>query len=427
MLNSFFSTGKMDLMQWSQPTFLGVVPLAVLMKAVGQSYSWCGLLASFSTMVGIFVLAKRYTSNTNSLLLALSPLCQLDFVMTMPTIMSDQFFLAFFIWSFVGIDRFVEQKTGSSLFCSASAFALSALIRAHGYLLFLSAVLLNYKFKNDQSRKVTMVFGLATVLTILASLSLTTNRIPLERATSLPDVLIRHEFALFDLRAMFKAVFETLFALTPAIIISSQWKRFNRVDLGLAAVSFVLCLNFCMKGVLAAPIWHCSIWIAPLWVTILVALLSQTIRSTPRKSYMFSLCCLVALGTILIMPISPHPLTRHALPALVALLVAMATSEKLKNERIRLVAAGCVAIALIASNYLIVFNQRMENKIQWEGANKALANGIQNRDLFVNWDWFCAHDLIPGKIENYDYHAVYEAREQSSKYVIVDGRLIARH
>jgi len=423
MLVSFFQTGKMDLMQWSQPTYLGAVPFALFALPFHnpQSFSYCGIVAAVLSMTGMFFIVQRHGHWTNATLLALTPLCLYDFVATMPTCMSDQFFLCYLIWSFAFLDWSVSN--GNFLGCSTICAFLASITRANGYLLLVSEMVAAFIQRTPVKRLFVHAI-ICLVAGVGVSLAMTVNPIPIIKATSIPNVVLNHEYALFDVRAAVKAFIEVLPGLLPALVLCFDKNRIRRPDFIACLCVSAICLYFCAKNRIDSPIVGFPNFVIMLFAPVAMLILSSAIRST--KTYSSTVCFIFALVTLLVMPVMPHPLTRHALPAVCSIIIAIALQTTRALQRTKLIAAWCIALVLISSNLYSTFIGRMENSSQWIAGNNALAAGIPEKDLFVNWSWFCAHSLVPGKIEDFDYGNLYRQRETSSPILIQNGRLVRR-
>lgn len=424
MLNAFLKSGQMDLMHWSQPTYLGVLPYALPLHILGNdpSYALSGVLASITTFVALSILTSRSGDYRAATLLPLTLFAFPEFVHTAVTAMSDQYFLAYLTASLILLSADGRTTSKYQMVGLAACFGLAALTRAHALILPLCA-LVGCGWNQSKSERTSLIvlFCVVPVTFVLATM-LTTNRIPLTEITSILPIL-HGELALFDVRAMILAIFDTAFALLPASMWLANKHKLGKPDFIVTAVAFLLALNSFIKGHAITSVCDLPNALTLVLIPVACGLLTNVLRNGPIDNRMYRTSLLFAAGTIVVMPIMPHPMSRHALPALVSILFALAIGRpRAQFTRSFFIAAAGLSL-MIGNNLISNYTQRVSLQKDWDASIDGVKKGIPASKIYAGWNWFCFNQLKPGQIEDYDYQKEYLKQKELAPYVVSNGVL----
>jgi len=425
MLNYFMGTGKVDLMHWSQPAAFGVLIIASLVaKIIGGGFlqfDFIGLLFTTCACCGAYTLARHHVEPRLSFLIAISIFCFNEVVLVAPTFMTDMPFLAYTIWWLVFTQEIVAKpKIQLWKYFAWSSFLVLALMTRSTILLAMPGFLVSLLFCPVQRKRLLVLTALFTVTVIVGAAithSVSINQMSLLDVTSLRQIFVSHDFAMFDIRAAVVAGLSVMFAGSPLLMgVKQTNKELRPVQICTALVALGLSLYFSMKGhfqplnPLLTPLVVCCVGVAAFNLPLFVA---AAIGKNRTLSVILISCITLQFA---VMPIMAHPLTRHAIPVMVMLttLIAIANLSTLRAQRISFL----LALALILNNLVGLQSVRLINFAERELGLGLIQEGIKPQDIDAGWGWFCYYGLTPGRQDGLSYQERYEKWQRDAKFFI---------
>jgi hypothetical protein len=467
MLRYFLATGRVDYMRWSQPTFVGMLPAAMLWSrgfGIG-SYSLALLtsLHALLLLVGVMVFASESRPPWVAALLGLFLAGCPTFFREGTRFMTDIPFCCYLVWFLVLHRRLEREDAGARapggdlpLWIGYTLLLLlTALVRSFALIL-LPALLVQAGMARGAAapfaRRAAVAALVAAVLFVgIVKLS-TRNGFSLVELTILKPLLVQHEFARFDLHAMALAWFETGFALSPALLLlpgglgSGPKRRIGWIAAGVGLLA--IGLRFWIRSQLPArfyPIWLPStehtfalltVALGTVGIVGAFVVLRRALGVGRRSTT--ELLVVIVVTHFLILPIMNHPLTRHVFPGFVALLLLVATAgsgaratraarpaSRPEASRMGLLLAGLAGLLLAGFNLVEVAAEREGGAVQWRLARGLVDSGTPPGQIDAGWGWFCKMDLVPGTEHPGDYVAAYKALVESARYQVGDVRALA--
>lgn len=111
MLRYFLQTGHVDYMKWSQPTFIGILPVAVpwawLFGTGTSSLQGVGIFYTLLCLAGLYAFLIEHTRPLVAVLLCACLFCFSAFLPQVPTFMTDTPYLAYLVW-FLAVHQNLE-------------------------------------------------------------------------------------------------------------------------------------------------------------------------------------------------------------------------------------------------------------------------------------------------------------------------------
>ena len=267
--------------------------------------------------------------------------------------------------------------------------------------------------------------ALAAVLLVVARLGV--NRLtPLEQ-TVLPE-LARHDWARLEMRTMALAFLYTSVTALPVLLTIPAVRRreLRWWDVPAAIAGLALAVHFWRKGVLSEAA------LLPDVMRTVPALLGVQILLAPVAVAAFVRAILAGLrtpvGAVLVlligaqfaaMPVMPHPLIRHALPAYVCLLLLAGLMAAASRGQ---VAATVLALLLLAGVHAASASRaRATEASVWRAADAQVAQGAPRGEVFAGWAWFCKYQLQPGERDYAQHYRDLEAHARFQVLPSTDG------
>ena len=292
MLRYYLRSGRVDYMKWSQPTFIGLLPVAVpWTRALGlnsASLQWMCVGFTMVLLALVWAWCARVGRPWAALWLALGVLLLPDALKAGTTFLTDIPYVAYLVGfltahaqlerSYAGESKAQGSKAQGSektkeqsaavwryraiwWACWGVCFALSALTRSFSLLL---VAVFGVQWVMARRNVAALKFALACLLGggVLAALCLLTTRKLGENAIGFKDIttlpLILHgERNALNVRQLIVGVMELALALFPALLLWSVPRKWGRrvlswrvmpADAVVGAVSLVLGLLFWRKG-----------------------------------------------------------------------------------------------------------------------------------------------------------------------------------
>jgi hypothetical protein len=441
MLNFFMQSGKVDLMQWSQPTAIGLLFAGVLAaKCAGFGFvqlDLVGLLFSIAAVLGLYRLFRARAEAGLSFVLALSIFCFCDAALVAPTFMTDMPFLAYCAWWLVFTQKVLSSEgpvkpVDYVLWC---LFLLLAFLTRSTILLALPALLIAALFCASKRRVLLVMAALFIGCGVVASgitKLLTINALTFFQTTALREIVQLHDFARFNIREAAVATLCVIFSASPLLLAvnANSYKRLFPARIISAAVAAVLACYFSAKGlfqplgtllsVLVIPAVTCAAYNAPVVV-------ADALRNNKALALILLTFLVASLG---VLPIMAHPLTRHAIPAMVAMigLVSLADCYKTGTEKY----VFALVSLLLLNNVIMLQQQRLSEFARLAISRDLQTLGVKPTTIDAGWAWFCYEGLIPGSNDQQSYVEKFKNWQKDASFTVgpiseapKDGRLLS--
>lgn len=504
MLRDFLQTGRVDYMKWSQPTFIGLlagaVPWSHAFGANTASLQWLVVLYALLTLLCVWLFAWRDCGPWRAALFAGAVLLVPDAISTATTFQTDTPYLAY-LAAFLLFHRELERAyrdpnaaTGKkrnaarvALWAAwAFAFALSALTRS--FSLFLVPV---FGLQWLLSRRDALLGAFAARAFVGSALlagacmllikSLGEHALSLREMTAVP-LILAGDRARFDVRALLTGTLLLCLAIFPAMLFRFTGRRLRShakargrfVPYIVGALALALGIYFWRKGVLngflplpqaptlkkllgaaqllvlpfaAVAMWR-VLWrgVQSAWRLRTSAFTPWTPRSASSDDADYELphtsgVLLAIIGAhFVLMPLLLHPVTRHLMPAGLALILLCALQSRRAPETSRdtlfeqpsaradtagrrvgiargwLAGAYLLAGVLVTARGVDVF--RALSAAQFDEAErlaKKVGPRLAPKQIAGGWAWYCARDLKPGRAYP-NYAQDYTARQNTALY-----------
>jgi hypothetical protein len=449
MLQYFLATGKVDYMRWCQPSFLGVLPVACawvfLFGSSTPSLQVLGICYGVVLVAGIYLFASKHVEPLCALAIAGSVGCFPDFLSVTPTFMTDIPYLAYLVW-FLNVhftlDSTLTERSDAPrlrgtfwLWVTWSVLLLFACSIRAGALVVLPMLIALCLTIRKWPRRAAILYLLLSIGVL--ALGFAMIRLIGERSLSVieltvyREVVLDHDWARFNLRALGCAILEMAVVALPALTLSVRpiRQKTSWVEIVIGISSLLMVLHFWRKGVLTdltimpviggVPAWV-SLFpavLAPFGVVYLYRLIKGVISGNARNSEY--LVILIMGFTFAALPITQQPVPRHVLSAFVALLLLVAATLRHRPQ------PAALAVVLIAITALVLRNleRAQYNLAVTESISKVCKELVRREaridDIFGGWDWFCYYDLKPGSPDPVGYDRRYHQMEASARYVVI--------
>ena len=442
MLRYFMHTGALDYMRWCQPTFAGLLPIAVpwaaLFGSSTDSLNLLGVLYMVLLAAGVYALAIRRISPAWACLLTLALLAFAEVVFSGPAFMTDVPYVAYAACFIAFFDRLLPQPLADHtapqsrwLISSLAILFFALAVATRPFLAVVTPVFLLIAFIRPAQRRFWLTWFAATTIVLLAVLAIVAA-ISINRFTTLEQTVLRelahHEWARLEIRTMAVSLLYTAILAFPLLLAIPAVRRpfFRRSDVIAIAVGLAggaLAFHFYRKGVLQEASLFPDLTLAHpkiLWLEILLApfalaALTRAIFFAAKTSLGLILAALI-LAQFAAMPIMPHPMVRHAMPAFVALLSMCALFAS--APRWQIAATAAFVLLLAGYNSANAAAARANEAALWHKANDMVAHGTPPDQIFAGWAWFCEFQLHPGQKNPPDYVQRYHDLREHAQFVL---------
>ena len=449
MLCYFLQSGRVDYMRWSQPTFIGLLPVAVpwslLFGTSVASLQILGVAYGLALVAGLYLFLIRHVPSLYAALLCAALISSSEFLPFVPTFMSDIPYAAYVVWFLVvhqkleGADAQETPGRTAWLWTAWGLFFLLACLTRSFSLLLVPLFLVQWMARRSSSGDAAFsrrCFLLAALLSVAA---LATVRLigrngfsPVE-LTVIPDVVLRHQWARLDLRTLIVSLIQISLLALPGLLISRQMsvRRFSPPEIAAAALGLVAALHFWHKGLLQAgmtlpfvPGGHPAllllllVLLLPLSVLLLYRLLKAAFAVAALSSTVQVLIAL-AVAHLLVLPVMQHPMLRHTLPALIALLMLIAVLG-IRTARLPFIVSSVVLLGMTGWNAVTLMSQRTVGQTRWDTAAGLVRSGVPLSEIDGGWGWYCRYHLHPGLARPLNFVTDYAALARSARFVVTE-------
>ncbi len=425
MLSYFMHSGKVDLMHWSQPTAIGLLlvgsPLISLTGLGFTQVDCIGLLFAIAAVIGVHTLIRRQTSATTAFLLALSIFCFNEVTFVTPTFMTDMPFLAYLVWCLVFTERILstEQPRKSSYLAWSVLLLLALLTRSTGLLLLPGVLLAAIACGAERKRLglLTLLFVSCVAIVVLTTHFFSVNQPTVLETTALREIFNNHDFARFNLRAMALTLLSVIFSLTPLLVaMKAPDKKLRLVQICCSILGAVLAAYFAHKGLLQ-PLGKVGAPLVVLCVAFAAWNLPLVVSAAISRNKVLSLVLITFIALqFAVLPIMAHPLVRHSVPGMVALVILIAIANSWRTSAPRIIAA--LSTVLIFYNVITLEQVRLESVAGLELAQGLIKEGIAPSDIDAGWAWFCYQALKPGSNDPQHYVDKYNFLRSHARFFI---------
>lgn len=427
MLNYFMQSGKVDLMQWSQPTAIGLLFAGALAAKIGGfgfvQLDLVGLVFSIAAVIGLYILFRTRETANVAFLLALSIFCFCDATLVAPTFMTDMPFLAYCAWWLVFTERIIssDEKVTISNYLLWSVFLLLAFLTRSTMLLALPALVLATAVcasKRKLLLLLTVLFIVCGAVALVITKLLTINALTFAQTTALYEIFQLHDFARFNIREAAVATLSVIFSASPLLLAvnTSSHRRLFLLRAGCAALSAIAACYFAWKG-LFQPLGGQLTFVVIPCVTIAAYNAPVVFIDAFRNNKPLSLILLTLLAASLeVLPIMAHPLTRHAIPAMVALLALVALANCFKAGTEKFVFA--MVSMLLFNNVVVLQQQRLTEYARLTIAQNLENLGVKPTAIDAGWAWFCYEGLVPGSDEPQSYVDKFKNWQKDAHFTV---------
>lgn len=427
MLKYFMQSGKVDLMQWSQPTAIGLLLAGALAAKIGGfgflQLDLVGLLFSIAAVVGLYLLFRARATASISFLLALSIFCFCDATLVAPTFMTDMPFLAYCAWWLVFTEKILssEEQVTISNYLLWFVFLLLAFLTRSTMLLALPSLIIAAAFCASRRKLLLVLIALFIVgwaVALVITKLLTINALSFFQTTALREIFQLHDFARFNIREGAVATLSVMFSASPLLLAvnTRSDKRFLIVRVAGAALAAIAACYFAWKGLfqplgsqLSVVVVSCVAFAAYNAPIVFI----DALRNNKPLSLILLTFLAVSLG---VLPIMAHPLTRHAIPAMVALiaLVALANCFKAGSEKF----VFAMVSLLLFNNVVVLQQQRLTEFARLTLARDLETLGVKSTTIDAGWAWFCYEGLVPGSIEQQSYVDKFKNWQKEASFTV---------
>lgn len=459
MLRHFLATGRVDYMKWSQPTFVGLLPIAVPWSwAFGTSTAslqWLCVAFGLALLAGVWTFCARSVGGWAAFWIALSVLLLHEALSSSTSFMTDVPYAAYLV-GFLLAHRELEERYFSGrqvtpgLWLAWSVlFALSALTRSFSLVLvpvFMVQWLLlrrRPEVSGFAMRCVLLSLVLALVSLVIVR-KLGVNGFTPREITSIPMILAGDRGRL-NLRALLAGVLGLAVATLPALLLWSarsepsaepqtgsariSWRGVTLWDAVLGVAALGISLLFWRKNTLGSLvplpqmesaerlIQLAQVALAVVALPLLARVLGRAVRAAlgakphsfdvqgeelrPTFAHTSGVLAAIALVHFALMPILLHPLPRHLMPAGIAVLLLVALQSRrpstpTRPARLKAALGPALTLLLLPVIVLGVAAQRALNQKQYNVAAQINRSGVPLEQIAGGWAFFCARDLRPG-------------------------------
>ncbi|MCC6484201.1 MAG: hypothetical protein IT209_05070 [Armatimonadetes bacterium] len=451
MLRHFLGTGVVDYMRWSQPTFIGVLALAVpwahVFGTTTLSLSCLGAFYSVLLMGGLYLLLVGRVRPWLAVALCASVFCFEEFPLSAPAFMTDIPYILYLVW-FLVVHRTLEETHESGgrwaiallWVCWVALLLLAVLTRSFA-LVIIAVFALRSVFLTSADRTFAIKCLVLSVITagfsFLVVGKMSVNRFSALELTVAREVLAEHQWERLDLRAFCVISLLTAAALTPALLLT--WKKSVRkapvVDAVVAVAVLGLTAYFWTRGHLptltgpAIVAFHQRLLAAPL---LLLAPTGAVLGFRWLRDYLpgmvtstEQILATIAVSSLLVLPVMQHPVARHALPAIVALIVLTGYHSSFKFGLWPGVGV-LLLVALSTASLLFTTADRRLNAAQFDVAQGVVGQGQPADTIYAGWSWFCAYNMRPGAPATRDYVASYRHLRTAAPISVLTGPVSSR-
>lgn len=445
MLRYFLQSGRVDYMRWSQPTFIGILPVAVPWSlAFGTSTASLqslGIAYGLVLIGGLYLFLTRHIPPLYAALFCIALIFSSEFLPFVPTFMTDIPYATYLVWFLVvhqQLERaYNERRTErvAGLWVAwGLLFLFASLTRSFSLLLvilFLAQAVWQRSSANAAFPRMCFIVSAALSVAALATVRLIgINGFSLMELTVIPDVLLRHQWKRFDLRTLAVSLLQTALMMLPVLLVSKQAivRRFRLPEIIVGVVGFVLALYFWKRGFLEAnmtlpflPTKTLSLLLVVL-VPVAAVLLYRLLEAATTHSGSNTVQVLVALAAahLFVLPVMQHPMLRHTLPAFIALLMLTAIFG-VRSSRVLVAASAIVLVSLALRNTVSLVQQRTVEQAKWNMATDLVNSGVAFDQIDGGWAWYCYYHLRPGSGHPLDFVTDYHILTTRARFAIVDG------
>lgn len=433
ILRSYLATGRVDYMHFCQPTYIGLLPVAVPWAAVfgtsTPSVQVMNVVYMVAAGAGIYCYAVRRTSPATAAFLALVPLGFGEVVLNASAFMTDTPYLAYLVWFIVVTERlealYTSPATGRpaggrrALLWGAwvGLLMLAVLTRTFALLaLFLLGVYLHYRRRaateGGERRFAVLALvagGASAVACFLLIKALSVNPFPTDRMTNLA-VILRGQVGILHVRHALSWLLQSAVLVSPALLLSRPaGGRPTRFEMA-AAVGGLLFAGFCWRvgsfldtaaGVPGHDLTQLAAVFQLLWVPPVVVILWRMTRELARPGALgadASLFLLVGfiLAQVAVATVMQTPFFRHFAPVgvlLVMLAPQFGAMASLRSPRGALVAALWIVFA--AYTAIVIRGTRDTEAVAFEAGRRLTRSGVPAADVDAGWGWFAYERLKP--------------------------------
>ena len=448
MLRYFLQSGKVDYMRWSQPTFIGLLPVAVPWSlAFGTSTASLqslGIAYGLVLMAGLYLFLTRYIPPLHAALFCLALIASSEFLPFVPTFMTDIPYATYIVW-FLVVHQQLEKtysepkergRPAGLWIAWGVLFLLACLTRSFSLLLvplFLVQTMLQRSSTSVAfPRRCFLVSAALSVAALVTVRLISLNGFSPAELTILPDVLLRHEWKRFDLRTLVTSLLQTTLMVLPVLLVSKQasMRRLRLSEGVVALLSFGLALYFWKKGLLEAnmtlPFVPTDMKGLSLFLVVLVPIASVFLYRLLETAFMGSRSSIVqvlialAIAHVLVLPVMQHPMLRHTLPAFIALLM-MTAILGVRSNRMLLAVSGLILLGLALHNTISLIQQRTVEQAKWNIAADLVKTGVPLDQIDGGWGWYCRYHLHPGIAHPLDFVTDYPNFTRSARFSVTNG------
>ena len=458
MLRHFLTTGRVDYMKWSQPTFVGLLPIAVpwawAFDASTESLQWLSVAFSIALLCGVWAFCERTVGGWAAFWIALGVLLLHEALSSSTSFMTDVPYAAYLV-GFLLAHRELEERYAAGRFIGGlwiawgAMFLLSALTRSFSLVLvpvfLVQWLLLRRRAEHNGFAITCVLLGLVlAVVSVLIVRRLGDNGFSPREITAIPLILDGDRGRL-NMRALLAGVLGLAVATLPALLLWSPRSESNREpapgrtrmswhgvtpwDAAIGTAALAVSFLFWRKNTLAsiAPFPHLegverliqgaqvalAVVAAPLLARVLARGVKAALGARPQSfgvhgeevppvvAHTSGVLCAIALVHMALMPILLHPLPRHLMPAGVAVLLLVALQSTWpgamsRGSRLKATAGGLLLLGLLPAVVLGLASQRALSQKQYDVAAQLNQRGVPVSRIAGGWAFFCARDLRPG-------------------------------
>ena len=444
MLRYFLQSGRVDYMRWSQPTFIGMLPVAVpwslLFGTSSASLQILGIAYGLALITGLYLFLIRHVPPLYAALLCAALISSSEFLPFVPTFMSDIPYAAYVVW-FLVVHQKLEVagaretpgRTAGLWTAWSLLFLLACLTRSFSLLLvplFLAQWMMRRPFGDAAfSRRCFLLAALMSVAALATVRLLGHNGFSPVELTVIPDVVLRHRWARLDLRTLVVSLLQISLLALPALLFSRQMsvRRVSPPEIAAATLGLAAALHFWHKGLLQAgmtlpfvPDNHPALLLLPaLLVPVAFVLFYRLLKAAfaaPPSSTVQVLLALI-IAHLLVLPVMQHPMLRHTLPALIALLMLIAVLG-IRTARLPFIVSSVVLLGMTGWNAVTLMSQRTVEQARWDTAAGLVRSGVPLSEIDGGWGWYCRYHLQPGRAHPLDFVTDYTALTHSARFAV---------
>jgi hypothetical protein len=427
ILQYFLSTGKVDLMHWSQPNTVGLLVLAAPMVSVSgfgfAQLDLIGILYTIAVSIATYLFARAYLSPAFSIAVASALFCFSEITLVAPTFMTDMPFLAYCAWWLYFTQKILSGSTNRlSIYTYWCVSLLLAVMTRSTIILFFPGILIASVLCREHRKKLLLLSGLFVIcvgITLVINRWLVINPMGLLEVTSLKKIFVDHDWSMLDVRATAISTVSVLFAVAPLMIAMGAGPRTLRpIECVLTLFFFLLSSYLSTKGYFAfAPLMVLGCAISAFHLPTLMS------KSFEVNRPLWVILVSSILCQISVMPIMAHPLTRHAIPVMLVMIFLCAMANFWNKKFLKIYVP--LAALLILYNVIALQQVRLIQYGTWKLAEMLVSSGVKPENIDAGWAWFCYYGLEPGSFQKEGYRERFRLWQKNADFAItaddIDG------